>query len=112
MKKAGIVKNSGPADTLPENRFLRNAPPKYPLVIAAGVIILIYLILPYIRAHRGQATLTVTYPLKIRLRNAPHLTITGTGTTQIRSPLKRRSRRNALLPTVSWQKAVYLLLAS
>lgn len=43
LKKEGVVKNSGELDTLPRNRFIKQAPPKYLWWIGAGIIVLIYL---------------------------------------------------------------------
>ena len=43
LKKEGVIKNSGELDTLPRNRFIKQAPPKYLWWIGAGIIVLIYL---------------------------------------------------------------------
>jgi cytoskeletal protein RodZ len=61
LKKNGIVKNSGSTDTLPHNRFLRQAPPKYLWAIGAVILLAIYFAFqaPHIF---GRPTLTVTFP--------------------------------------------------
>lgn len=61
LKKEGVIKNSGELDTLPRNRFIKQAPPKYIWWIAAGAVVLIYLAFqaPHIF---GTPTLVVLSP--------------------------------------------------
>ncbi|MDR3581936.1 MAG: helix-turn-helix domain-containing protein [Candidatus Pacebacteria bacterium] len=61
LKKSGLVKNSGSADTLPRNRFLRQSPPKYLWAIGVAVLLVIYFAFqaPHIF---GRPTLTVSFP--------------------------------------------------
>jgi transcriptional regulator with XRE-family HTH domain len=61
LRKEGVVKNSGELDTLPRNRFIKQAPPKYLWWIGAGILVLIYLAFqaPHIF---GKPTLTVISP--------------------------------------------------
>ena len=61
LKKEGVIKNSGELDTLPRNRFIKQAPPKYLWWIGAGVIVLIYLAFQAPRIF-GKPTLTVISP--------------------------------------------------
>ena len=61
LKKEGVIKNSGELDTLPRNRFIKQAPPKYLWAIGAGVIVLIYLAFQAPRIF-GHPTLTVIFP--------------------------------------------------
>lgn len=61
LKKEGVVKNSGELDTLPRNRFIKQAPPKYLWWIGAGIIVLIYLAFQAPRIF-GKPTITVISP--------------------------------------------------
>ena len=61
LKKDGVVKNSGELDTLPRNRFIRQAPPKYLWWVLAGVAVLIYLAFQAPRIF-GTPALTVLSP--------------------------------------------------
>lgn len=61
LKKEGVVKNSGGFDTLPRNRFIKQAPPKYIWWALAGVVVLIYLAFQAPRIF-GTPTLTVISP--------------------------------------------------
>ncbi len=61
FRRDGIVKNSGARDTLPQNRFLKQAPPKWLWAAGAAILIIIYLGLqaPHIF---GKPSLVVTFP--------------------------------------------------
>jgi len=61
MKKDGLIKNSGPADTMPHNRFLRQSPPKYLWAIGVAALLLIYFIFQAPRIF-GKPTLTISFP--------------------------------------------------
>jgi len=61
LKKEGVIKNSGELDTLPRNRFIKQAPPKYLWWIGVAVIVLIYLAFQAPRIF-GKPTLTVISP--------------------------------------------------
>ena len=56
------VRNSGPSDALPQNRFMKKDAPKWLwFAIAAGILVALYLViaLPHIL---GKPSLTLTYP--------------------------------------------------
>ncbi len=62
LKKEDFVKNSGPTDALPKNRFIKKVVPKAAWIIGAAVIIIIIYLaftLPHIL---GKPTLTISYP--------------------------------------------------
>jgi cytoskeletal protein RodZ len=61
LKNDGVVKNSGELDTMPRNRFIKQAPPKYLWAIVVAVIVLIYLAFQTPRIL-GKPSITVTAP--------------------------------------------------
>jgi cytoskeletal protein RodZ len=78
LKKEGVIKNSGELDTLPRNRFIKQAPPKYLWWIGAAVIVLIYLALQAPRIF-GKPTLVVDIPnANPYITASSTLTLTGT----------------------------------
>ena len=111
LKKEGVIKNSGELDTLPRNRFIKQAPPKYLWWIGAGVIVLIYLALQAPRIF-GKPTLVVDIP------NAnPYITasstLTLTGTVSGADSLSLVGADGEQEPIIvaadgSWQKSVLL----
>ena len=111
LKKEGVIKNSGELDTLPRNRFIKQAPPKYLWWIGAAVIVLIYLALQAPRIF-GKPTLVVDIP------NAnPYITasstLTLTGTVSGADSLSLVGADGEQEPIIvaadgSWQKSVLL----
>jgi transcriptional regulator with XRE-family HTH domain len=78
LKKEGVIKNSGELDTLPRNRFIKQAPPKYLWWIGAGVVVLIYLAFQAPRIF-GTPTLTVISPdANPYVTSSSTFTLTGT----------------------------------
>jgi cytoskeletal protein RodZ len=62
LKKENLVKNSGPADSLPRNRFMKKSVPKLLWVgIVVVVLLIIYLAFQFSRIF-GKPTLTIEYP--------------------------------------------------
>ena len=100
------VKNSGELDMLPKNRFIKNSPPKYLWFIAAGAIILIYLIFQFARIV-GKPSLAITYPLQNPF-TATSDTITITGTSNDANSLSLNGDPVTLASDGSWQKGVLL----
>lgn len=85
----GIVKKSGPEDRLPQNRFAKISKARYGLAIAAGILILGYLVFSLPRIL-GQPNLSIDYPRETvtrvkeqpvliygHLTNADTLTVSG-----------------------------------
>ncbi|HVN26600.1 MAG TPA: helix-turn-helix domain-containing protein [Candidatus Paceibacterota bacterium] len=107
----GGARNSGAADQLPRNRFMKMAPPKYLWLVGAGVIVLIYLAFQFTRIV-GKPTLAVTFPagnpatatqnpltLAGTVRDADSLYLQGANGSQEQIPVN---------PDGSWQKSVLL----
>ena len=61
LKKEGVVRNSGQFDTLPSNRFLKKAPPRYLWAIGIALVILIYLAFQAPRIF-GKPSLQISFP--------------------------------------------------
>lgn len=80
LKKEGVIKNSGALDTLPRNRFIKQAPPKYLWWSLAGIVVLIYLGFQATRIF-GKPTLVVGVPNADPYVTASStLTLSGTAT--------------------------------
>ena len=74
LKKEGVIKNSGGLDTLPRNRFIKQAPPKYLWWTLVGGVVLIYLAFQAPRIF-GKPTLTGISP-----NTNPYVTASSTFT--------------------------------
>lgn len=111
LKKEGIIKNSGELDTLPRNRFIKQAPPKYLWWILAGAIVLIYL--AFQASHIfGKPTIIVTIP-DANPYVTTSSTITLSGTVAGASSLSLVGADGGLEPIIvaangSWHKSVLL----
>lgn len=113
LKKEDFVKNSGPSDALPENRFVKKEIPK-PAWIAGFValIVIIYLAtaLPHIL---GKPTLVISYPAE-NPYVASSAIITLRGAVQNADALyllcgnASSSEEIMVAPDGSWQKTVLL----
>ncbi len=107
LKKEGAVRNSGALDTLPHNRFLKQAPPKY--LWAVGVVLVILVYLGFQAPHiLGKPTLTVTLP-----DQNPYTTSSSTftleGTVQNADSLYLNDNQEiTIAPDGSWQQTVLL----
>jgi transcriptional regulator with XRE-family HTH domain len=111
LKKEGVIKNSGELDTMPRNRFIKQAPPKYLWWIGAGIIVLIYLAFQAPRIF-GKPALMVSVP------NAnPYVTASSTftlsGTVTGADSLSLVGADGEQEPIIvaadgSWQKSVLL----
>jgi cytoskeletal protein RodZ len=78
LKNEGVIQNSGELDTLPRNRFIKKAPPKYLWAIGVAVIVLIYLAFQLPRIL-GKPSLSVTFPVQSPYTTTSStLTISGT----------------------------------
>jgi cytoskeletal protein RodZ len=111
LKKDGVIKNSGELDTLPRNRFIKQAPPKYLWAIGAVILVLIYLAFQAPRIF-GKPTIVVMSP------NAnPYVTTSSTitlaGTVSGANSLSLvgangEAEQIIISPDGSWQKEVLL----
>jgi transcriptional regulator with XRE-family HTH domain len=106
LKKEGVVKNSGDLDTLPENRFEKQSPPKFIWFIIFTVIIIGYLAfqLPHII---GKPSLTITFPGENPYSTASS-TMTITGTVRNADSLSLNGDPIIIPNDGSWQKGVLL----
>jgi len=113
IKKENVVRNSGPADALPQNRFIKKVVPKsYWIAGIAGVLIVIYLAvtLPHIL---GKPSLTINYPAGNPV-TATATTITFQGTVRNADALylsngnASSSESIVVAPDGSWEKSVLL----
>ena len=112
MKQEGLVKNSGPVDSFPSNRFVKQSHQKFIWAGVAGVIIIIYLAfqLPVIF---GKPALTITSPDANPFTTASStLTMQGTahGADSLYLTNANASDTEAIVvtPDGSWQKTVLL----
>jgi cytoskeletal protein RodZ len=106
LKKEGVVKNSGEFDTLPKNRFLKKAPPKYLWFVGAGVIILIYLAFQTPRIF-GKPSLSVSFP-GANPYSTSSSTLTLTGSVSNADSLTLNGDPVTIASDGSWEKGVLL----
>ena len=112
IKKERLVANSGPADTLPNNRFIKQSPKKFIWIGVAVALVIIYLAfqVPVIFGHPG---LSVTFP-SANPYTTGSSTLTLTGTTHGADSLFLSNGSNGdnenitITPDGSWQKSVLL----
>lgn len=106
IKKEGFTKNSGPADILPSNRFIRRSPAKFIWMGVAAVLIIIYLAFQ-IPILFGKPTLAVTFP-----EQNPYTTTSSTlaiqGTVQGANSLSLNGDSITVAQDGSWQETVLL----
>jgi cytoskeletal protein RodZ len=113
IKKESVVKNSGPTDSMPHNRFVKKSIPKLFWVgIVVAVLLIIYLAFQFPRVF-GKPDLVVTYPTGNPYTTASS-TITLTGTVQNADVLylsngdASSSEQIAIGQGGSWQETVLL----
>jgi cytoskeletal protein RodZ len=107
LKKEGPVKDAGPADVLPKNRFVKQSISKSTWIIgAAAVIVVIYLTLAFPRIA-GKPILTVTFPASNPYA-ATSTTITFRGTVRNADALYLNNEEIAIAKDGSWEKLVLL----
>ncbi len=113
LKKEGLVKNSGPQDELPRNRFVRQSAPKllWGLAAAAGLLA-IYFAFAFPRIF-GTPSLTVVYPVENpSVATTTTVTIQGTVRNADAVYLSNGSTSSSdeimIAPDGSWQKTVLL----
>lgn len=107
LRRDGLVKNSGPADVLPRNRFIKEAPPKYLWLIAAVAVVAIYLAFQAPRIL-GTPVITVTFP-DANPYTATSNTVTIAGTVANADTLYLNDTQQIPVgPDGSWQETVLL----
>ncbi|MGC9968204.1 MAG: helix-turn-helix transcriptional regulator [Minisyncoccia bacterium] len=113
IKKESSVKNSGSADKLPRNRFVKKEWPKSAWAIGIiSLLIIIYLVVAFPRIF-GKPKLTVTYPPQNPFATASTtLTIMGTvnnaDALYLSSGNGSSSEEIVIAPDGSWQKIVFI----
>jgi cytoskeletal protein RodZ len=127
IKKERLVQNSGPADSLPSNRFIRQSPTKFIWIVVVGALVIIYLAFQ-IPVIFGKPQLTVVFPtanpytattntltLQGFVRGADSLYLNngaagagGTGGANSTSGNNDGNETIATAPDGSWQKSVLL----
>ena len=106
LRNDGVVKNSGKLDTLPENRFLKQSPPKFLWVLGAVIIILIYL---GFQASRilGKPGLSIEVPSQSPFETNQS-TFTFEGSVHNADALSLNGDPITIAPDGTWQKGVLL----
>jgi cytoskeletal protein RodZ len=108
IKTERRVKNSGPTDALPKNRFLRKYPTKYVIGAIVVVVIIIFVIVQFPKII-GKPSLTITNPDPSQ---NPFTTSASTtaieGAVQNASALSINGENVTISPTDTWQKEVTL----
>lgn len=113
IKKENVVRNSGPSDALPKNRFIKKVVPmSYWIAGIAGVLIIIYLAIALPRIL-GEPALTITYPAENPFTaTATSITFQGTvrnaDTLYLSNGNASNSEPIAVAADGSWQKSVLL----
>jgi cytoskeletal protein RodZ len=113
LKKEDFVKNSGPADALPENRFVKKAIPKSWWVVGAAAILLaLYGIITFPRIT-GKPSLILTAPNENPfVTTSTTMTVRGVVTNADVLTLSNgdasSSENVAIAPDGSWQEDVLL----
>lgn len=111
LKTDGVIKNSGELDTLPRNRFIKQAPPKYLWWTLAGVVVLIYLAFQAPRIF-GTPTITVTFPdANPYVTGSSTVTLTGSvsGANSLYLVGANGEQEQIIVaPDGTWQKSVLL----
>lgn len=78
LKRERVVSNSGPSDSLPSNRFIRQSPVKYIWIAIVGVLVIIYLAFQIPAVFAGPR-LTIAFPTQNPYTtNSSTVTISGT----------------------------------
>lgn len=107
IRKDGLTKNSGAADVLPRNRFMKEAPPKYLWAIAVAALIVIYFAFQAPRIL-GKPTLTVNFPSSNPYATSSStITISGT-VVNADAVYLNGTQEIAVNPDGSWQQTVLL----
>jgi cytoskeletal protein RodZ len=106
LKREGVVKNSGEFDTLPQNRFLKKAPPKYLWFIGAGILILIYIAFQAPRIL-GKPSLSISFP-DANPYSTSSSTLTLTGSVSNADSITLNGDPVTIAKDGTWQKGVLL----
>ena len=106
IKNEGLIRNSGPADSLPYNRFTRESPARMIIFSVIALLIVAYLIIQFPRLW-GKPTVVILSPTG-NPATSDTSTITIQGTAQNADSLYLNGDEVTLAPDGSWQKDVLL----
>jgi len=106
IKNRDLVKNSGEADALPENRFIRKSPAKYVWAGIGALIVIIYLGFQFPRIF-GKPLLALTFPNQNPYAATAN-TLMFTGTVRNADSLTLNGDAIIVNPDGTWQKGVLL----
>jgi hypothetical protein len=106
LKKEGFANNSGPADSLPNNRFIRKSPAKFIWIGIAAILIIIYLGFQ-IPILFGKPSLSITFPAQNPYTTGSS-TLTIEGTAQGANSLSLNGDSITVAQDGSWEKTVLL----
>ena len=106
IKKDGFVKNSGSADMLPSNRFLKQSPAKFIWGGIGAAIVIIYLAFQ-IPIIFGKPTVKIIFP-SVNPYTTASSTLTIEGTAAGADSLSLNGDSIAIAQDGSWQKTVLL----
>jgi cytoskeletal protein RodZ len=107
LQAEGQIKNSGPTDMMPRNRFTRESPPKYLWAVGVGVLIVLYLAFqaPHIL---GKPVIAVTFP-SANPYTTQSSTVTIAGTVSDADTLYLNDTQQITInPDGSWEETVLL----
>lgn len=106
IRDEGLVRNSGPADALPRNRFARQSPIKLVSLIVIALLVVAYLIVQFPRLW-GTPTIFVLSPTD-NPATSDASTITIQGTVKNADSLYLNGDEVTIAQDGSWQKDVLL----
>jgi cytoskeletal protein RodZ len=106
IKKEGLVKNSGPLDSMPHNRFVQQSRAKFVGIAVIILIVLVYLVIQLPRIW-GKPTLALMSPNENPFTTQSS-TIAMSGTIQNANSLTLNGDQITIMPDGSWQKNVLL----
>jgi cytoskeletal protein RodZ len=106
VKEDGLVRNSGPTDSLPQNRFARQSPVKLAGIIVIVMLVIIYLIVQFPRLW-GTPTILILSPAGNPATSSAS-TVTIEGTVKNADSLYLNGEEVTIAPDGSWQKDVLL----
>jgi cytoskeletal protein RodZ len=113
LKQGNAVKNSGPTDALPKNRFLKKEISNGVWAIGIGILILvIYLIIMFPRIT-GKPAITVTYPPNTPFTTSSNTitlagSVSGADDLYLSSESASSSQEITIAQDGSWQETVLL----
>jgi len=106
VRKEGLVRNSGPADALPSNRFIKRSPAKFVWVGVLALVIVAYLAFQ-IPIIFGKPSVRITFPAQNPYQTASN-TLAIQGVASGADSLTLNGDSVMVAQDGSWQKTVLL----